>query len=73
MPKTITSLKNPRVQSALKLRGRRSRARQGRIVVDGARELLRALEAGLDLAVRPCAKAWNVAARGADWRKPIPG
>ena len=49
MPKTITSLKNPRVQSALKLRGRRSRARQGRIVVDGARELLRALEAGLDL------------------------
>lgn len=45
----ITSLKNPRVKDAAKLRDRRQRQRQGRILIDGARELRRALGAGVPL------------------------
>jgi len=43
----ITSVRNPRVQAAAALRERRERTRQGRILVDGAREIGRALDAGL--------------------------
>src|SRR5687768_6994237 len=45
----ITSLQNPRVKNAMKLRDRRERQKQGRIIIDGARELLRAINAGADL------------------------
>ena len=45
----ITSLQNQRVKDAAKLRTRRQRERQGRILIDGAREIARALEAGVDL------------------------
>lgn len=45
----ITSLQNPRVKGALRLRQRRHRDRQQRILIDGARELLRALRAGVRL------------------------
>jgi TrmH family RNA methyltransferase len=45
----ITSLRNPHVQQAARLRDRRQRDRQQRIVIDGARELLRAIEAGVAL------------------------
>ncbi len=45
----ITSLRNPHVQHAAKLRDRRHRDRQQRIVIDGARELLRAIGAGVGL------------------------
>ncbi len=45
----ITSLQNERVKAAARLRDRRGRERQGRILIDGARELLRALRAGVRL------------------------
>jgi len=43
----ITSLQNPRVKDAIRLRNARQRQRQGRIVIDGVRELARALQAGV--------------------------
>src|SRR5580658_5968292 len=46
---TITSVQNPRVKDAARLRDRRHRERQGRFLVDGAREILRALQAGVKL------------------------
>ncbi|HEV7225956.1 MAG TPA: RNA methyltransferase [Pirellulales bacterium] len=49
-PPPITSLQNQRVKDAAKLRERRQREKQGRILIDGARELLRAIEAGIELA-----------------------
>jgi TrmH family RNA methyltransferase len=45
----ITSLQNPRVRAAARLRDRRDRDHQGRILIDGAREILRGLEGGLRL------------------------
>lgn len=46
---TITSLQNPRIKQTAKLRDRRQREKQGRLIIDGARELLRAIESGLPL------------------------
>ena len=43
----ITSLTNPRVKAAVRLRDRREREATGRMIVDGARELLRALDRGI--------------------------
>jgi TrmH family RNA methyltransferase len=43
----IASPSNPRVRAAAALRDRRERERTRRIVIDGARELLRALDAGV--------------------------
>ena len=43
----ITSLQNQRVKDAAKLRDRRQREKQGRFLIDGVRELDRALDAGL--------------------------
>lgn len=45
----ITSRKNPRVKDAIKLRGRRARQRQGRFLIDGVREIQRAIDAGIEL------------------------
>jgi RNA methyltransferase, TrmH family len=45
----ITSVRNPRVQAAYDLRERRERLRQGRILIDGVRELGRALAASVKL------------------------
>ena len=45
----ITSLQNPHVKDAVKLRDRRHRDKQGRFLIDGARELQRALAAGIRL------------------------
>jgi TrmH family RNA methyltransferase len=45
----ITSAQNPRVKDAVRLRDRRHRADQGRILIDGARELRRAIGAGVTL------------------------
>lgn len=44
----ITSVNNPRVKEAMRLRDRRGRDRQGRIIIDGLRECLRAIGAGLN-------------------------
>ena len=46
-PEVVTSAANPRVRAALALRERRGRSETGRLLVDGTREVLRALEAGL--------------------------
>ena len=43
----ITSPHNPRVKLAVKLRDARGRAEQGRIIIDGCREVNRALVAGV--------------------------
>jgi TrmH family RNA methyltransferase len=47
MPPSITSVHNPRVKSAVKLRTGRDRTRQGRILIDGLREIQRAHQAGV--------------------------
>jgi TrmH family RNA methyltransferase len=49
MPPIITSLQNKRVKDAARLRDRRGRKTQHRILVDGAREVLRALAARLEV------------------------
>lgn len=43
----IESADNPRVKEAVRLRERRARNKQGRFLVEGRREIARALEAGL--------------------------
>jgi TrmH family RNA methyltransferase len=49
MPETtrIESVENPKVKDAVRLRERRARRKTGRFLVEGAREILRALDAGL--------------------------
>ncbi len=46
---TLTSAANPRLRAAAALRDRRDRERTGRLLVDGAREVGRALDAGVEL------------------------
>lgn len=46
---TISSLQNPRVKSAAKLRDRRGRDTQQRIIIDGVREILLAVRAGVEI------------------------
>jgi TrmH family RNA methyltransferase len=43
----ITSRQNARIKDAAKLRQRRQREKQGRFVIDGGREILRAIDAGV--------------------------
>lgn len=45
--RSITSLTNPRVKEMVRLRTGRHRAKQGRMLVDGAREIKQALAAGI--------------------------
>src|SRR4030095_279305 len=45
----ITSLTNPRVKAAVKLRDRKGRDEQGRMVVDGSREIGRAIDGGVKI------------------------
>ncbi len=45
----ITSLHNPRVKTALQLRDRKGRTAQQRIIIDGAREIARALAGGVEI------------------------
>lgn len=49
MTATITSLQNLRIKNAVKLRTRRGRKKQGRIVIDGVREISRAADSGVEL------------------------
>lgn len=46
---SITSFQNPHVKDAVRLRDRRPREKQGRILIDGERELRRAIDAGVHL------------------------
>ena len=48
-PLEITSPANPRVREVLRLRERRERDRTGSTIVDGAREIRRALDAGVEI------------------------
>jgi len=48
-PTPITSRQNPRVKDAVKLRDRRQRERRRRFLIDGARELCRAVTSGIRL------------------------
>ena len=45
----ITSVHNQRVKDAAKLRERRQREKQGRTLIDGGREIQRAIQAGIEL------------------------
>ena len=45
----ITSRQNERVKLAAKLRSGRQRAKQGRFVIDGARQISRAIDAGIQI------------------------
>ncbi|MBN1393988.1 MAG: RNA methyltransferase [Pirellulales bacterium] len=45
----ITSPQNPRVKNAVRLRDRRHREKQGLTLIDGTRELQRAIDAGITL------------------------
>jgi TrmH family RNA methyltransferase len=45
----ITSLQNQRVKDAAKLRDARERRKQKRFIIDGAREVSRAIDAGIEL------------------------
>jgi RNA methyltransferase, TrmH family len=45
----ITSTANPRVKAAVRLRDRRGRNDQGRIIIDGVREISLALAAGVEI------------------------
>jgi RNA methyltransferase, TrmH family len=45
----ITSVHNPRVKEAAKLRDRAGRNEQGRIIIDGVREIGRALASGVEM------------------------
>ena len=49
MSQHITSRQNARVKEAAKLRLGRQRERQGRFLIDGAREVSRAVEAGVEI------------------------
>jgi len=49
MPQPITSLQNPRLKAAARLRDRRDRDEEGKILIDGAREVGRAAAAGVRL------------------------
>lgn len=62
----ITSLQNPRVKDAAKLRDRHGRVDQGRIIIDGVREIDRASGAGvklLELFIEPNAVEANAGQR----------
>lgn len=48
MPLDITSRHNPRLKQAAKLRDSRERRKTGKLLIDGARETLRALQAGVE-------------------------
>lgn len=47
--KSITSVHNPRIKAAARLRSARHRAKDRRVIIDGARELLRAATGGARL------------------------
>jgi len=60
----IRSLQNPRVKNAVRLRDRRGRQRLGRIIIDGRREIRRALGAGVPFVeVFVCPPFWDQESR----------
>jgi len=49
MTKTIISAQNPRIKAAARLRDRRGRQQQEKIIIDGVREIERAMEGGVEI------------------------
>ncbi len=49
MPEVITSRQNVRIKEAAKLRAARQRTKQGRFLIDGIREIERALDVGIEI------------------------
>lgn len=49
MTELITSRQNARIKEAAKLRDARQRKKQGRFLIDGVREIARALDAGIEI------------------------
>lgn len=49
MSAAITSVHNPRIKEAVRLRDRKGRTQKGRILIDGRREIGRALAAGVEM------------------------
>ncbi|MDE0734417.1 MAG: RNA methyltransferase [Pirellulaceae bacterium] len=49
MDSTITSLQNPRIRQALRLRSRRGRQQQEKMIIDGGREIIRAHDADCEI------------------------
>ena len=49
MTELINSRQNTRIKEAAKLRAARQRTKQGRFLIDGAREISRALDAGIEV------------------------
>ena len=68
-PPLLTSAANPRVRAAAALRERRERDRTGQTLIDGARELRRALDAGSDgrRGIRRASHCWPAPMRGPRW------
>ena len=63
----ISSLQNPRVKAAVSLRRRRGRKQGGRILIDGVREIGRAVEAGVAVGeVFYCRERLETQAAGAE-------
>lgn len=69
----ITSAQNPRVKDALRLRDRRHRDKQQRILIDGARELERALGAGVRLLEVFVCQSWCQSPEAERVLQAIPG
>lgn len=72
-PDVITSLQNPHVKRLVRLRTRREREREGMILVEGARELSRAVAAGQTPAtLYTCEVLYSPEARGVEPSLPGP-
>jgi TrmH family RNA methyltransferase len=62
MDSKLTSLQNTRVRQAQRLRKKRGRQQQGKIIIDGGREILRAADAGCQITEIFLCPEWSEAA-----------
>jgi len=62
MDSKLTSLQNTRVRQAQRLRSKRGRQQQGKIIIDGGREILRAANAGCQIIEVFLCPEWSEAA-----------
>ena len=59
-PEKITSLQNPRLKELVKLRDRRARDEAGSFLIEGYREIVRALDAMRDELTRDETGRWQL-------------
>ena len=67
-PERITSSQNARLKEVLRLRKRRHRDRRQSILIDGSREVCRAIEAGVDIQELYVTDAFWQGTETAGWR-----